>query len=190
RRHAPLRNRGTAKVRPVRINVGGPAVPCDLPAQPVPEGTDWEMWLGPAPARGYNEVLCPKGIHNHFPAWRNYREYAGGGLSDMGAHHFDIAQWCLGMDASGPVEVIPPKASKAQTGAKFLYANGVEAIHVSDPSGCVFTGERAALPAHLFAALINSSIAPRWSFSARWPAGVSAYQLTGLRPANSFSTET
>ena len=57
-----------------------------------------------AGARRTTTVLCPKGVHNHFPAWRNYREYAGGGLADMGAHHFDIAQWALDMDGSGPVE--------------------------------------------------------------------------------------
>ena len=38
--------------------------------------------------RGYHEELCPKGVHQHFPAWRRYREFAGGGLADMGAHHF------------------------------------------------------------------------------------------------------
>ena len=63
------------------------------------------MWNGPAPARGYHEALCPQGVHNHFPAFRRYREYAGGSLADMGAHHFDIAQWGLGRDGSGPVEV-------------------------------------------------------------------------------------
>src|SRR5262249_28375147 len=88
----------------IRIGVGAPPKPCDLPAQEVPEGTDWEMWLGPASLRDYNEVLCPKGVHSHFPAWRDYEEYGGGGLADMGAHHFDIAQWAMGMDSSGPVE--------------------------------------------------------------------------------------
>src|SRR5262245_44638543 len=87
-----VRSGRIGKVRTVRIGVGGPAVRCDLPNQETPEGTDWEMWNGPSPARAYNDVLCPRGIHNHFPAFRNYREYAGGGLADMGAHHFDIAQ--------------------------------------------------------------------------------------------------
>ena len=55
-----------------------------------------------------------QGIHNHFPAWRNYREFGGGGVADMGAHHFDIAQWALDMDGSGPVQIIPPE--KGDTG--------------------------------------------------------------------------
>jgi predicted dehydrogenase len=109
----------------------------------VPDGTDWEMWNGPAPKRGYHEALCPKGIHNHFPAWRNYWEYAGGGLADMGAHHFDIAQWALGMDHSGPVKVEPPRG-REMTGLKFTYTSGVEMFH-GGPSGCTFEGSDGTL---------------------------------------------
>lgn len=138
-----VRNGRVGKVKTVRIGVGGPAVPCDLPEQEVPKGTDWDLWLGPAPKRGYNEVLCPKGIHRHFPAWRNYREYAGGGLADMGAHHFDIAQWALEMDASGPVRIEPPEG-KANSGLKFVYASGVEMFH-GGPSGCTFEGTEGIL---------------------------------------------
>lgn len=137
------------KLKTIRIGVGGPAVPCTLPTQDVPKGTDWDFWQGPAPDRGYHEDLCPKGVHKHFPAWRNYREYAGGGLADMGAHHFDIAQWAMKMDDGGPVEVIPPSDPKATSGLKFVYANGVEMIHNQFEKGkdgkeikadCVFEG--------------------------------------------------
>jgi predicted dehydrogenase len=133
-----IRNGRIGKVRTVRIGVSEPAVPCDLPEELVPAGTDWDFWLGPAPKRGYNEILCPKGVHNHFPAWRKYREYGGGGLADMGAHHFDIAQWALDMDHSGPVKVEPPEGN-ATHGLKFTYANGVEMFH-GGPSGCTFEG--------------------------------------------------
>ncbi|HZQ93581.1 MAG TPA: hypothetical protein VFA67_01150, partial [Candidatus Sulfotelmatobacter sp.] len=44
-------------------------------------------------------------------------------------HHFDIAQWGLAMDDSGPVEIIPPKDPKATTGLRYLYSNGVEVVH-------------------------------------------------------------
>jgi predicted dehydrogenase len=83
-------------------------------------------------------------VHNHFPAWRNYREYAGGGHADMGAHHYDIAQWCLGMDASGPVEIVPPEDPQATSGVKYIYANGIVMTH-GGPSGCVFTGSEGQL---------------------------------------------
>jgi predicted dehydrogenase len=114
-----IRSGRIGKVKTIRIGVGGPNHPCDLPTEPQPENVDWNMWLGQAPMRGFNQILCPLGVHNHFPAWRNYREYAGGGLADMGAHHFDIAQWALDMDSSGPVEVIPPADRSAETGLKF-----------------------------------------------------------------------
>ena len=96
------------KLKTIRIGVGEPAVPCDLPTQDIPKGTDWDTGLGPAPERGYHEELCPKGVHKHFPAWRKYREYAGGQIADMGAHHFDIAQWALKMDGSGPTQIDSP----------------------------------------------------------------------------------
>jgi hypothetical protein len=133
-----IRGGKIGRVKTVRVGVGAPPVACDLPEEQVPEGTDWDLWLGQAPWRGYNEILCPKGVHQHFPAFRNYREYAGGGLADMGAHHFDIAQWALDMDGSGPVKVEPP--AEGDSGLKFTYANGVEMFH-GGPSGCTFEGE-------------------------------------------------
>lgn len=139
-----VRNGRIGKVKTVRIGVGGPARPCDLPDQEAPPGTDWDLWLGPAAKRGYNEVLCPKGIHKHFPAWRNYREYAGGGLADMGAHHFDIAQWALDMDNSGPVKIEPPSDPKSGSGLKFTYASGIEMYH-GGPADCVFEGTEGTI---------------------------------------------
>ena len=131
------------KVKTVRVGVGDPAIACDLPVQEIPKGTDWEMWVGPAPKRGYHEELCPKGVHRHFPAWRRYREFGGGGIADMGAHHFDIAQWALNMDASGPVTIEPPK-DKSKTGLRFVYKNGIEMFH-GGPSGCTFEGTEGVL---------------------------------------------
>ncbi len=132
------------QVKRVRIGVGNPAVPCDLPTEEIPAGTDWDTWVGPAPLRGYNQILCPKGIHDHFPHWRNYQEFAGGGLADMGAHHFDIAQWALKMDTLGPTKIIPPTDSQAVKGLRFVYANGIEMIHnefePDTKADCVFEG--------------------------------------------------
>jgi predicted dehydrogenase len=133
-----VRSGRIGKIKTIRVGVGDPAVECKLPAQDTPKGTDWNLWLGPAPKRDYHSDLCPKGVHKHFPAWRNYKEYAGGGLSDMGAHHFDIAQWALDMDGSGPVKIEPPE--KENSGLKFTYATGVVMIH-GGPSGCTFEGE-------------------------------------------------
>jgi predicted dehydrogenase len=132
------------EVKTVTVGVGGPSKWCDLPQEPMEPGLDWNLWLGDAPERPYNSVLSPRGVHNHFPAWRSYREYSGGAHADMGAHHYDIAQWALGMDHSGPVEIIPPDDPKAEMGVKFIYENGVEMTH-GGPSGCFFTGTKGTL---------------------------------------------
>jgi predicted dehydrogenase len=139
-----VRNGVLGKLEKVEVSVGGPPVPCDLPAEEKPEGLDWDMWLGPAPERPYNSVLSPRGIHDHFPNWRLYKEYGGGMVTDWGAHHFDIAQWALGMDDSGPVEVIPPEDPKATYGVKLLYANGVPVYH-ANKDGVIFTGEKGTI---------------------------------------------
>ncbi len=63
-----------------------------------PAELDWNFWLGPAPWSEYMENC----VHYQF-RWR--ADYSGGKMTDWGAHHNDIAQWGLGMDASGPVKV-------------------------------------------------------------------------------------
>lgn len=139
-----VRNGRIGKLKSIRIGVGGPAKPCELKPEAVPAGTDWDFWLGPVAERPYHSDLCPKGIHKHFPAWRAYREFAGGGLADMGAHHFDIAQWAMDMDGSGPVEIIAPE--KGETGLRYIYANGVEMTHGGE-ADCVFVGEKGTVRA-------------------------------------------
>lgn len=124
-----VRNGYIGDVEKIVVSVGGPAIPCTLPSQETPAELDWEMWLGPAPERGYNEVLSPPIEHDHWPRWRDYKEFGGGTLADWGAHMFDIAQWGMGTDHTGPVEVIPPLDPDAVYGLRLLYENGIEVEH-------------------------------------------------------------
>src|SRR5262249_34326551 len=124
-----VRSGRIGKLKRVYVNVGAPSRWCDLKEEKLEEGLDWDRWLGPAPKRPYSSVLSPRGVHKNFPDWRLYREYSGGMMTDWGAHHLDIAQWGLGMDESGPVELIPPEDPKAQKGLRYVYANGVQVIH-------------------------------------------------------------
>jgi predicted dehydrogenase len=143
------------KIQTIYVGVGGPSKWCDLPEEPMEPGLDWDRWLGPAPLRPYNSVLSPRGVHTHFPNWRNYREYSGGMMTDWGAHHFDIAQWGLGKDDSGPVEIIPPEDPKAQHGLKYVYDNGTVMIHGTEGAptvggkkaggGVTFVGEKGRI---------------------------------------------
>lgn len=116
------------EIKKVIVNVGDPARSYDLPAEPLPNGIDWNRWCGPAPLIGYNDKIAPK-IVQTYPDWRDYKEIGGGLLADWGAHMFDIAQWCLGMDSTGPVKYIPPKNPKAVRGLRMFYKNGVEMVH-------------------------------------------------------------
>jgi len=128
-------------VHTVHVNVGGPSSPCSLPPQPVRGDVDWDMWLGPAPMRPFHETICPAVEFGGWPQWRRFRDYSGGGMTDMGAHHFDIAQWGLGMERWGPVEVIPPdgKENKYLT---YRYANGVNLHHGGGQSSIEWKGDK------------------------------------------------
>jgi predicted dehydrogenase len=75
---------------------------CALPAQPVPTGLDWDMWCGPAKVVPYHiDLYTPRAR----PGWISFRPYSGGEMTGWGAHGFDMVQWALGMDESGPIEV-------------------------------------------------------------------------------------
>jgi predicted dehydrogenase len=123
---------------------GSPSRWCDLPEEPMEPGLDWDRWLGPAPLRPYHSSLSPRGVHDFNPAWRLYREYAGGTMAEWGSHHFDIAQWALDADRGGPVEVIPPDDPKAERGLRFVYPSGVELIH-GGPAGITFVGVNGSI---------------------------------------------
>ncbi len=138
------------KITKVNAYVGAPPKPYDLPEEPVPADLNWPLWLGPSAFVHYNAQLNPPISLNpeqneqFWGAWRWYSELGGGFTTDWGAHMFDIAQWGLGMDNSGPVEIIP--AGYQDT--KFLtykYSNGV--IMTEEPfdekltKGVKFTGE-------------------------------------------------
>ncbi len=96
------------------------------PIQPVPEGLDWDMWLGPAPAAPYRGVC-------HWD-WRWILDYSGGQLTDWAGHHIDIAHWGLGLERTGPIEIegvgVYPREGIFDVPVEYSihgkYANGVE----------------------------------------------------------------
>ena len=125
-----VRNGIIGDLKTITTSFGDPAKPNANPEEAMEPGLDWDLWCGPGPKVPYSSVLSPRGVHNHFPAWRMTREFGGGMITDWGAHHIDIAQWGLGVDGSGPVEVIAPAAPEnAKRGAKLVYANGVVLTH-------------------------------------------------------------
>ena len=111
------------------VSFGPPGVPCDLPQEEMEPGLDWDMWIGPGPLRPYNSILSPRGVHKHFPSWRNYKEYGGGMVCDWGAHHLDIIQWGLDKDESGPIAAIPPADPEGMNGGQLVYRGGISIAH-------------------------------------------------------------
>lgn len=125
------------RIRKLKVYVGrndvnpvtAAPVPCNLPRMEVPAGLNWDKWLGPLPESVYyhsdlDPVITPEEGEQLWGAWRWYKPMGGGLMTDWGAHMFDIAQWALGKDGSGPVEVIPPGYSFYDA-LTFKYDNGV-----------------------------------------------------------------
>ena len=128
---------GIGRVEEVYINVWGPSKPCDLPAGgPVPDGLDWDGWLGPAPWRPY---------HPDVLNFRPWRDYSGGGMTDWGAHHFAGALYALQLDHTGPVEVLPPDGRHPYL--TYVFANGIRMYHSSRYGhGIQFLGNAGRAP--------------------------------------------
>ncbi len=103
-----VRNDRIGRLRKVEVGIGPGFKPSGgaetvyridpQPVMPVPDGFDYEMWLGPAPWAPYTEKRC----HWNF---RWILDYAGGQVTDWGAHNIDIAHWGMNCDDTGPVEV-------------------------------------------------------------------------------------
>lgn len=110
------------------VSIGPPPKPYDLPEQAVPEGMDWQAWVGPSVVRPFNEQLAPGSSERMWPKWRDYAEYGGGMIADWGAHMFDIVQWAAGKDDTGPTQFFPP-GGDAQYGLTMFYDDGFRVEH-------------------------------------------------------------
>jgi predicted dehydrogenase len=97
-----IREGGLGKIKKIYATNYPSPWECALPAEPIPEGLDWDMWCGPAEKVAYNKDLYQPRAN---PGWLSFRRYSGGEMTGWGAHGFDMIQLALGMDAGGPVEV-------------------------------------------------------------------------------------
>src|SRR5690606_25686647 len=109
-----VRSGWIGEVKEVHTRLGTFPPPTLGPEEPIPEGFNYDKWLGPAPYEPYtaNRVL---GDYNG--GWRCYWEYGSRKNGDWGAHHFDIAQWALGRDHTGPTLFVP----KGYEGEEYQY---------------------------------------------------------------------
>ena len=123
-----VRNDRIGKLKTVKVFVpgglrGGPFHPV-----PVPAGLNWDFWLGQAPKEDYVVERC----HSQFRWWY---DYAGGPVTDWGAHHNDIARWAIGQEGPETVEAkvvtkpIPGGyTTPSEYEATLTWANGITQI--------------------------------------------------------------
>lgn len=127
------------KVSTVITQLGEFAPPTQFAEQPVPPHLDYDRWLGPAPWEPYHPERV---LGNYGGGWRKFWEYGSRKNGDWGAHHFDIIQWALGMDESGPTRFVP----KGFDGDHqyHVYADGTKVIRDGDTKGAMirFIGEK------------------------------------------------
>ena len=120
---------------------------CALPEQAIPEGLDWDIWCGPTKRVPFNrDLFNPRA----YPGWLSFRPYSGGEMTGWGTHGFDQIQCALGMQETGPVEILvegeklePPTYSAPESAKRgnefcssprlaFRYANGIT-VKLGDP---------------------------------------------------------
>lgn len=124
-----VRNGWIGKIHSVECSLGEFAPPDPQPTLPIPDGFDYDRWLGPAPWQPFSAVRVES---NFTGGWRRYWDYGSRKQGDWGAHHFDIVQWALGMDESGPVEFMPRNINGSNL-QSHTYANGIVVTRVNSP---------------------------------------------------------
>ncbi len=142
-----VRNGHIGKLKRVEVRLPGghhnPGYNMGDEPMPVPEGFDYDFWLGPAPNAPYTHKRC------HF-TFRWNLDYSGGQVTDWGAHFIDMAHWGMNTELTGPVKVtgkgeFPDTKALWNTATAFqfqcTYANGVVLNVESGDHGVEFFGD-------------------------------------------------
>jgi hypothetical protein len=124
-----VRNGWIGDLTEIHVDFMGDFVPEKLlPEEVIPADIDYDRWLGPSPWRPYNSQRV-LGVYGG--GWRIFWDYGSRKNGDWGAHHFDIVQWALGMDNSGPVLFVP----KGYEGAPMQYHQYASGLKVTASMG-------------------------------------------------------
>ena len=147
-----VRNDRIGKLHTIKVGFGIDPPTEPQPIMPVPDWLDYDMWLGPAPWAPYTEKrVHPPGDYSR-PGWLRIQDYSAGMITGWGSHHNDIAQWGMGTEYTGPVEIQGqaeyPKDGLWDVHGKFsieyTYANGVKVIcadNEKNKQGVLFEGD-------------------------------------------------
>lgn len=172
-----VRNGRIGKLHTVKIGLPEDPATGPRPSMPVPENLDYDMWLGPAPWAPYTEERVHPQDDYSRPGWLRISDYGSGMITGWGSHHNDIAQWGMGTEYTGPVE-IEGRTEYPRDGLwdvhgpfriEYVYADGVKVIcadNRKNKQGVVFEGtegwvyvKRGFLDAHP-KSLLGSTIKP------------------------------
>ena len=146
-----VRNGRVGKLQRVLVGFGTDPGCSPQPAMPVPEWLNYDMWLGPAPQAEYTEQRVHPQQGYDRPGWLRISDYGAGMITGWGSHHLDIAQWAMGAEYTGPIE-IQGEAEFPKDGLwdvhgpfriEYTYASGVKVICADEQktkSGLVFEG--------------------------------------------------
>lgn len=172
-----VRNGRIGELTAVKVGIGIDPGCEPQPEMPVPENLDYNLWLGPAAVKPYTEKRVHPQQGYSRPGWLRVLDYCHGMITGWGAHHNDIAQWGLGKELTGPVE-IEGTGHYHETGLwdvhgefsiDYTYDNGIVvncAHNKKNPQGVTFEGtegwvyvKRGKLDAHP-KSLLKSKIGP------------------------------
>jgi len=117
-----VRAGGLGKVKAVYTIWGGDPTDTYLAGEPVPEGLDWDLWVGPAQWRPYNRAYHRNPIPGVVP-WSFCEDFGLAASTGYHSHASDVLQYALGYEESGPVALIHPSSGEFPT-LTYRYANG------------------------------------------------------------------
>ena len=144
-----VRSGAIGKIKSIECRIGSNPTSGAIEEAAVPRGLDWDQWLGSTAVVPYRikksaighdlENRVQTNCHYNF---RWFQAYSGGKMTDWGAHHIDIAQWCLNMDGSGPSKIVCESMSEVYSAGdgydwpkdfriKLSYANGATVLVMS-----------------------------------------------------------
>lgn len=151
-----VRNGRIGKLHTIKIGFGTDPGTGPQPVMPVPKELNYDMWLGPAPWAPYTEMRVHPQKGYGRPGWLRITDYGAGMITGWGSHHNDIAQWGMGTEYTGPVEIEGyaefPKDGLWDVHGPFhieyTYANGVKIIcadNKENKQGVVFEGTEGSV---------------------------------------------
>ncbi len=144
-----VRNGRIGDLQTVEVGLPGDPSGDDEPVMPVPDGLDYDRWLGSTPVVPYTEKRVHPRVGYDRPGWLRCEQFGAGMITGWGAHHIDSAHWGMGTEHTGPLEIwgsatFPARGLWDVHGpfrTEALYAGGVRMIVSGDfPNGIRFVG--------------------------------------------------